>query len=109
MLHHNQTSGCYSCQNGTTKNLQTRWTCKGTGSPPPARRREQIPELTPPPLGTPTAPTGNICGAQPAEIVNLPVGYTCSHTARPCADYFEDDEDTEHDTDLDPDMLTDEG
>jgi hypothetical protein len=33
----------------------------------------------------------------------------CSHIAHPCADFFKDDEDTEHDTDFDPDMLTDEG
>jgi hypothetical protein len=32
-----------------------------------------------------------------------------SHTALPSAEFFEDDEDTEHDTDFDPDMLTDEG
>jgi hypothetical protein len=32
-----------------------------------------------------------------------------SHTALPCAEYSEDDEDTEHDTYFDPDMLTDEG
>jgi hypothetical protein len=39
----------------------------------------------------------------------LPAGFTYSHTALPCAEYFKDDEDTEHDTDFDPDMLTDEG
>jgi len=55
------------------------------------------------------APTGNTCGAQPAEIINLPAGYMYSHTALPWAEYFEDDEDTKHDTDFDPDMLTDEG
>jgi hypothetical protein len=57
----------------------------------------------------PPAPTGNTSGAQPSEIVNLPAGYTDSHTAHPCAEFFEDDEDTEHDTDFDPDMLTDDG
>jgi hypothetical protein len=35
MLRHNQTSGCLPCQNGTAKNLQTRWRRKGTGAPPP--------------------------------------------------------------------------
>ena len=109
MLRHNQTSGCLSCQNGTAKNPQTRWSRKGAGGPPPARRRERIPELTPPPLGTPPAPTGNTSGAQPAEIVNLPAGYMNPHTPLPCAECFEDDEDTEQDTDFDPDMLTDEG
>jgi hypothetical protein len=32
-----------------------------------------------------------------------------SHTALPCADSFEDEEDTEHDIDFDSDMLTDDG
>jgi hypothetical protein len=31
------------------------------------------------------------------------------HTALPSAESFNDDEDTQHDTDFDPDMLTDEG
>jgi len=109
MLRQNQTSGCLPCQNGTAKNPQTRWTRKGTGAPPPARRREWIPEPTPPPPGMPPAPTGNTSGAQTAEIINLPARYTYSHTGLPWAEYFEDDEDTEHDTDFDPDMLTDEG
>jgi hypothetical protein len=30
-----------------------------------------------------------------------------SHTALPGAEFFQDDEDTEHDTDFDPDMMTD--
>jgi hypothetical protein len=107
MLRQNQTSGSLLCQNGTAKNLQTRWTRKGTGAPPHARRRERIPEPTPHPPGTPPAPTGNTSGAQPAEIINLPAGYTYSHPALPCAEYFDDDN-TEHNTDFDPDMLTDE-
>jgi len=109
MLRQNQMSGCLPWQNGTAKNPQTCWTCKGLGAPPPARRRERIPEPTPPPPGTPPAPTGNTSGAQPAEIFYLLAGYTYSHTALSCVEYFEDDEDTEHDTDFDPDMLTDEG
>jgi hypothetical protein len=57
----------------------------------------------------PPAPTGNTFGAQPSEIVNMPAGYAYSHTALPGAEFFEDEEDTEHDTDFDPDMLTDDG
>jgi len=109
MLRHNQTPGCLPCQNVTAKNPQTRWRRKGTGAPPPARLTVRTPEPTPPPPGTPPAPTGNTSGAQPSEIVNLPAGYTYSHTALPCAECFEDNEDTEHDTDFDPDMLTDDG
>jgi len=109
MLRQNQTSGCLPCQNGTAKNPQTRWTRKGTGAPRPARRREWIPEPTPPPPCTPPTPTGNTSGAQTTEIINLPARCTYSHTALPWAEYFEDDEDTEHDPDFDPDMLTDDG
>jgi len=109
MLPHNQTSGCLLRQNGTAKNLQTPWRREGTGAPPPARRRVRTPEPTPPPPGTPPAPTGNTSRDQLSEIVNLPAGYTYLHTALPCAKFFEDDEDTELDTDFDPDMLTDDG
>jgi len=108
MLGQNQTSGCLPCQNGTAKNPQTRWRRKGTGTPPPDRRREPTPELTAPLPGTPPAPTGDTSGVRPSQIVNSPAGYTHSHTALPCAEFF-DDEETEHDTDFDPDMLTDEG
>jgi hypothetical protein len=109
MLRHNQTPGCLPCQNGTAKNPQTRWRRKVTGEPPPAQRRVRTAEPTPPSPGTQPAPTGNSSGAQPSEIVNLLAGYSYSHTALPCAEFFEDGEDTEHDTDFDPDMLSDDG
>jgi hypothetical protein len=57
----------------------------------------------------PPAPTGNNAGAQHFEIDNLPVGFTYSHTALPGAESFNDDEDTQPNTDCDPEMLTDEG
>jgi len=109
MLCCNQTPGCLPCQNGTAKNPQTLWRRKGTGAPTPAWRRVRTPESTPPPPGTPPARTGNTSGAHRSEIVNLPAGYTYSHTALPFTKYFQDDEDIEHDTNFDPDMLTDDG
>jgi hypothetical protein len=109
MLRHNQTPGCLHCQYCTAKNPQTRWRCKATGVPPPVRRRVRTPEPTSPPPGTPPAPTGNTSRAKLSEIVNLPAGYTYLHTALPCAEIFEDDEDTEHNTDFDPDMLSNDG
>jgi len=108
-LCHNHTSGCIPCQNGTSKTPQTLWRPKGTGAPPHDRSREPTPEPTPPLPRTPHTPTGNTSGAQPSESVNLPAGYIYSHTALPCAEFFDDDEDTQHDTDSDPVMLTDEG
>jgi len=112
MLRQNQTSGCVPCQQGTAKNPQTRWRRKGTGEPPLTQRRVRTPEPTPHSPGTspaPPPPTGNTSGGQPSEIVSVPAGYTYLHTALPCAEFFEDDEDTAHDTNFDPDMLTDEG
>jgi len=108
MLRQNQTSGCLPCRNDTAKNPQTRWRRKGTGASPPDRCREPTPEPTPPLPGTPPAPTNNSSAVQLSQMVNLPARYTYSNTALPCTEFF-DDEDTELDTDFDPDMLTDEG
>jgi hypothetical protein len=110
MLCYNQTSGCLPCQNGTEMNPQKRCRPQGTGAPPPGRPREQIAEPTPPPPPSmPSAPTGNTSQAQPSEILNSPAGYTYSQTAISSVEIIEDDEDTKHDTDIDPDLLTDEG
>jgi len=108
MLCQNQMSGCLPCQNGTVKNLQTRWRQNGTGAPPPDQRRERTPEPIPPLPGTPPAATGNTSGVPLSQIVNLPAGYTDSLNALTWAEFF-DKEDTEHDTDFNPDRLTDEG
>jgi len=109
MLHHNQQSGCLRCQNGIAKNPQIPWRHKGTGAPPPTRRRVQTQEPTPPPPSSPPAPTGKTSRAQPSEIINLLAGYTYLHAALACADFFEDDEGTEHNSDFDPDMLNGDG
>jgi hypothetical protein len=109
MLCQKQMSGYLSWQNGTAMNQQTRWICKGTSAPPLARRRVRTPQPTPPPPSTPPTPpatTGNTAGAQPSEIVHLPVGQTYSHTAFHLAEFFEDDKETEHDTVFDQDTLT---
>jgi hypothetical protein len=109
MLCQNQMSCCLPSHIGTTKNLHSRWRCRGTAAPPPARRREPTPHLNPPTPGLPTTPTGNTSGTQTSEIVNLPAGYTSLHTAQACAECFDDDQDAQDNTDFDPDMLTDEG
>jgi len=107
MLCQNQTARCLPCQNGMAKNPQTRWRRNGTAAPPPDR-----PEAMPPLPETPPAPTGSSSRAQRAQIVNMPAGYVYSHTSLPCAESFTLDasaQDSQHDTDCDPDMLTDEG
>jgi len=108
MLCQIQTSGSLPCHNGTAKNPQTRWRRKGIGAPPTDQRRVRTSEPTRPLPGTPPAPTGNTSGVRPSQIVNLPSGYTYSNVALSCTE-FVDDEETQHDTDFDPDMLTDEG
>jgi len=108
MLRQNQMSACLPCQYGTATNPQTLWRRKGSGTPPPNRRTEWTPEPTPPLPGTPPAPKANTSEVQPSQIVNLPAGYTYSHTALRFAGCFDDDE-TEQDADFHPDMLTDEG
>jgi hypothetical protein len=109
MLRHNQTSSCLLCQNGAARIPQTRWRYKGTGAPSPTRRSVRTPEPTPPPACRAPGATGNTSVAPSSDIVNLPAGYTYSHTALLCAEFSEDNEDTKHDTDFDPDMLTDDG
>jgi hypothetical protein len=108
MLRQNHTSGCLPCQNGTTKNPQSCWRLRGTGAPPPDQCREPTPEPTPLLPGMPPAPTGNTSRAQCSQIVNLQVGYSDSHRAVPCGEFYDDDKNTRYDTNFDPDMLTDE-
>jgi hypothetical protein len=111
IIHQNHTARCLPCQNGTTKNLETRWRHKRTGEPLPNRRR-QTPKPTPALSGTPPATTGTTSGAQHHEIINLPAGYAYSHTSLPCIQPFTLDasaQDSQDDTDFDPKMLTDEG
>jgi hypothetical protein len=66
-----------------------------------------------PPLPrAPPAATGNTSGAPRLKIINLPAGYVYLHTSLPCAKSFTPNasaEDSQDDTDFDPDMLTDEG
>jgi len=112
MLHQTHTARCHPCQHGTAKNPQTRWRHNGTGAPPPDRPRQPTPEPMLPLPETPHAPTGNNSGAQPSQIVNLLARYAYSHTSQPCDEFFTLDAsalDCKHDTDFDPDMLTDEG
>jgi len=116
MVRQNHPAGCLPCQNGNAKILQTHWRHKGTGAPLPNRHRQLTPEPTPvlmPPLpGTPPGPTGNTSGAQHSQIVDIPAGYVYSQPFLPSAGsltLYASAQDSQHDTDSDPDMLTDEG
>jgi len=112
MLWQNHTAGCLSCQNGAAKNPQIHWRCKGSGAPTPDRRTQQTPQPTPSAPGTPLTPTRNNSIAEGASIVNLAAGYAYSHISYPGAASFTLDasaQDSQHDTDFDPHMLSDEG
>jgi len=112
MLRQNHSDGCLPCQNGTAKNLQTHCRCTAPGAPPPNRCRQLSPEHLPPLPGMPPAPPGYNAAAQCSQIINLPAGYMYSHASPPSAEFCTLDEcaqDSQQDTDFDPDMLTDEG
>jgi len=108
MLRQNQTARCVRCPNGTAKNLQTQCRCNGIDAPPPDKRRQATPPLPEMPLTR----TGNRSEAQCAQIVNLLARYAYSHPALPCAEVstgYSSAQASQHDTDFDPDILTDEG
>jgi len=61
---------------------------------------------------TPPTPTSNTSGAQHLKIINLLAGSAYAQTSLPCAESFTLDtstQDSEHDTDFNPDMLPDKG
>jgi hypothetical protein len=69
------------------------------------------PEATPPLPETPHATTGYNSAAQCVQIVKYPAPYTYSHPSLPWADSFTLDasaQNSQHDTDFDPHMLTNE-
>jgi len=124
MFRQNHTPGYLPRQQGTAQNRMTRWRCTGTGAPPPHRHRQQTPEPTPEPTAeltleqtsplrrTPPALTGNTSGDQWLEIITLLAGHAHSHISLPCTESFTLDtsgQDSEHDTDFNPDILPDEG
>jgi hypothetical protein len=112
MLRQNHMPRCLPGPNGTVKSLQTRWRCKGTGAPWPNWRRQQTPEPMPSLSRKPAASTSNTSGAPSLEIVYVPAGYAYSDTSLPCAELFTlvtYAQDSEHNTEFDPDMLPDEG
>jgi len=60
----------------------------------------------------PPVPSENNGSAQRSQIVNLPAGYAYLHTSLHCAELFTFDsyaQDSQRDTDFNPDKLTDEG
>jgi hypothetical protein len=109
IIHQNQMSGCFPCQNGNAQNPQTHWRGTATGAPPPNQRSEQTLEPTQSPPSLPLSPTGYISGDTSRDMVSVLAGLMYSSAALPCEDCFNDVEVTQQDTHCDPDILTDEG
>jgi hypothetical protein len=124
MLRQNHTPGSLPFHNSTANYLQIGWRYNRTGAPPPNRRRqptlkptlepspEPTPETAPALPGTLPAPTGNTAGAQHLKIMNLLSGDAYWDNSLACAKMFTLDtsaQDSEHDTNLDPVMLSEEG
>ena len=112
MLRQNHMNGCVPCQTGTKSITQTSWRRTGMGTPPPDGHSQPTPEPKPPLPRIPPVSPGDNARAQSSQSDNLPPGYVYSHRPLPSAQFSNLDayaQDSQHDTDCIPDMLTDEG
>jgi hypothetical protein len=101
MVHTNHTAGCLQCQNGTAKNLVTRWRRKVTAAPPPE------PAALPP--GMPPAPPGDAEGNERNEIEGMPSRCVYMHSLLPNTQFFNHNafaKDRKRDKDFIPDLLS---
>jgi len=81
MIFNNHTAACFPCQNGTAKNRQTRWRCKGMATPLP-EPAEPLPEWPPPPR-TPPKPPGDTDWNESYEIEGMPFKCVYLHSPLP--------------------------
>jgi hypothetical protein len=101
MVYKNHSAGCLPCQNGTAKNLVTRWRRKGTAAPPP--------EPAAPLPGTPPAPPGDAEGNERDEIQDMPSRCVYMHSPLPNTQFFNYNafaKESKRDKDFIPDLLT---
>jgi len=109
MLSQNHMSGCLPSSNATTKISQTQWRCNGTDTPRPDRQGVHTAEPTPPQPGERCSSTSVTSGPPRPQIVNLQARYMHLHKAGPFEEFFDRDavtQDSQHDTDFDPHMIT---
>jgi len=107
MIHQNQTDSCLPCQNGTAKNPQAPWRCKGTGTPP--AEPAAPPPGTPPPPATPPAPPGDTDGNESYRIAGMPsscVYKQCPHSNTEFFNHNPYAKDYKHDKDCIPGLLS---
>jgi len=101
MVGENQMDGCLPCQNGTAKNPQTGWRCKGMGAPPP--------RWAPPGPGMQSVPSDD---SESSETDGVRPRYVYIHTPLPSASFFNVNayaKDCMRDKDFIPNLVTDEG
>jgi len=107
MVDRNHTAGCLPCQNGTSKNPQTRWRRKVTGAPPP--QPAAPPPERPPPPGMARAPPGVTDGYESYEIEGMPSMCVYLHSPHPNTQFFNHNayaKDSKRDKDCIPDILS---
>jgi len=107
MVYKNHTAGCLPCHNGTAKNPQTRWRCKGTAALPPGPAAP-LPDMPPPP-GTPPGPPGDTDGNESYEIKGMPSKCVYLHSPLPITQFFDHNayaKDSKRDKDFIPDLLS---
>jgi len=105
MVYNNQIHCCLPCQNGTAKNPQTRWRCKGTAAHPPKPAAPL--HGRPPPTGMPHAPPGDSDGQQSNETDAIPPLCVYTQSLCPNTAFFNHnayDKDSKHDCDFNPDL-----
>jgi hypothetical protein len=100
MVYKNHTASCLPCENGTAKNLVTRWRRKGTAAPSPE------PAALPP--GTPPAPPGDAEGKECYEI-GIPSRCVYLHSPLPNTQFFNHNafaKESKRDKEFIPDLLS---
>jgi len=110
MVSHNLTARYLRSQNGTANDLLTRWIHKGTGASPPDQRSQSTAELMQPRPQTPPSPPHHNADLHPFQIDTLRAGYVYSDTSHSSSKNFTPDadaQDSQHNPDFDPDILTD--
>jgi len=107
MVYKNHMAGCLPCQNGTAKNLQTRWRRKRTAAPPPEPAAPLPGRQSPP--GTPPAAPGDTEGNESYVIEGMPSRCVYMHSPLPITQFFNHNafaKDTKRDKDFIPDLLS---
>jgi len=111
VCHQNQRNRCLPCQNDTTMDPQTSWWIKEIGAAgPEALGQPTLKQISPLPE-LPTAPPGDNHGAQCSQPETLPAVYVHSQVALSSTEFCNLEaypQDGQHQTDYNPDMLTDE-